>query len=313
MQQKIYDIIIAGAGPAGLTAAVYARRAGKSVLLIEKEAFGGQITLSPHVENYPFTRPMSGNELVEVLVEQVMNLGADVEVGAVVDVSENADKTVTVRTDYQEFTGRTLIIATGLKHRLPGAEGEQKFIGSGISFCAVCDGAFFKDKDVCVVGGGNTAMEDALYLAGFCRKVYVLNRSKKFRAAATMVENVKRNGKITVLTDTVVDKFVGSNMLEGVDIRNTVTDEKSILNVSGAIVAIGVKPSSDLAKDCGVECCQHGFVKTDMYLATNIKGIFAAGDVRVSPLRQVITAAADGAIAATSAVNYVNELGIKSI
>ena len=144
MQQKIYDIIIAGAGPAGLTAAVYARRAGKSVLLIEKEAFGGQITLSPHVENYPFTRPMSGNELVEVLVEQVMNLGADVEVGAVVDVSENADKTVTVRTDYQEFTGRTLIIATGLKHRLPGAEGEQKFIGSGISFCAVCDGAFFK-------------------------------------------------------------------------------------------------------------------------------------------------------------------------
>ena len=313
MQQKIYDIIIAGAGPAGLTAAVYARRAGKSVLLIEKEAFGGQITLSPHVENYPFTRPMSGNELVEVLVEQVMNLGADVEVGAVVDVSENADKTVTVRTDYQEFTGRTLIIATGLKHRLPGAEGEQKFIGSGISFCAVCDGAFFKDKDVCVVGGGNTAMEDALYLAGFCRKVYVLNRSKKFRAAATMVENVKRNGKITVLTDTVVDKFVGSNMLEGVDIRNTVTGEKSILNVSGAIVAIGVKPSSDLAKNCGVECCQHGFVKTDMYLATNITGIFAAGDVRVSPLRQVITAAADGAIAATSAVNYVNELGIKSI
>ena len=194
-----------------------------------------------------------------------------------------------------------------------GADGEEQFAGAGVSYCATCDGAFFKDKDVCVVGGGNTAMEDALYLAGFCRKVYVINRSKKFRAAATMVENVKRNGKITVLTDTVVDKFVGSNMLEGVDIRNTVTDEKSILNVSGAIVAIGVKPSSDLAKDCGVECCQHGFVKTDMYLATNIKGIFVAGDVRVSPLRQVITAAADGAIAATSAVNYVNELGIKSI
>lgn len=131
------------------------------MLLIEKEAFGGQITLSPHVENYPFTRPMSGNELVEVLVEQVMNLGADVEVGAVAAVSENADKTVTVRTDYQEFTGRTLIIATGLKHRLPGAEGEQKFIGSGISFCAVCDGAFFKDKAVAVIGGGNTAVQDA--------------------------------------------------------------------------------------------------------------------------------------------------------
>ena len=208
---------------------------------------------------------------------------------------------------------KSIIFATGAVPKTLGADGEEQFAGAGVSYCATCDGAFFKDKDVCVVGGGNTAMEDALYLAGFCRKVYVLNRSKKFRAAATMVENVKRNGKITVFTDTVVDKFVGSNMLEGVDIRNTVTGEKSILNVSGAIVAIGVKPSSDLAKDCGVECCQHGFVKTDMYLATNITGIFAAGDVRVSPLRQVITAAADGAIAATSAVNYVNELGIKSI
>ena len=155
-------------------------------------------------------------------------------------------------------------------------------------------------------------MEDALYLAGFCRKVYVLNRSKKFRAAATMVENVKRNGKITVLTDTVVDKFVGSNMLEGVDIRNTVTGERVFERI-GRYRRNRRKASSDLAKDCGVECCQHGFVKTDMYLATNITGIFAAGDVRVSPLRQVITAAADGAIAATSAVNYVNELGIKSI
>ena len=172
MQQKIYDIIIAGAGPAGLTAAVYARRAGKSVLLIEKEAFGGQITLSPHVENYPFTRPMSGNELVEVLVEQVMNLGADVEVGAVVAVSENADKTVTVRTDYQEFTGRTLIIATGLKHRLPGAEGEQRFIGSGISFCAVCDGAFFKDKAVAVIGGGNTSIRSITFVEDVPRLAY---------------------------------------------------------------------------------------------------------------------------------------------
>ena len=216
MQQKIYDIIIAGAGPAGLTAAVYARRAGKSVLLIEKEAFGGQITLSPHVENYPFTRPMSGNELVEVLVEQVMNLGADVEVGAVVAVSENADKTVTVRTDYQEFTGRTLIIATGLKHRLPGAEGEQKFIGSGISFCAVCDGAFFKDKAVAVIGGGNTAVQDAIYLSKICSKVYLIHRRSEFRAEKHVADGLTACANIEPVLNSTVARFIGEGKLSGI-------------------------------------------------------------------------------------------------
>ena len=283
----IYDVAIIGGGPAGMSAAIYAARGGMKTLVIEKIAYGGQAIKTYEIDNYPgFANNPTGEELSKA-------------------IEEHARK--------YTYMVKSIIFATGAVPKTLGADGEEQFTGAGVSYCATCDGAFFKDKDVCVVGGGNTAMEDALYLAGFCRKVYVINRSKKFRAAATMVENVKRNGKITVLTDTVVDKFVGSNMLEGVDIRNTVTDEKSILNVSGAIVAIGVKPSSDLAKDCGVECCQHGFVKTDMYLATNIKGIFVAGDVRVSPLRQVITAAADGAIAATSAVNYVNELGIKSI
>ena len=310
----IYDVAIIGGGPAGMSAAIYAARGGMKTLVIEKIAYGGQTIKTYEIDNYPgFANNPTGEELSKAIEEHARKFGATF-VSENVKSIENAEYGIKViHTRRNTYMVKSIIFATGAVPKTLGADGEEQFAGAGVSYCATCDGAFFKDKDVCVVGGGNTAMEDALYLAGFCRKVYVLNRSKKFRAAATMVENVKRNGKITVLTDTVVDKFVGSNMLEGVDIRNTVTGEKSILNVSGAIVAIGVKPSSDLAKDCGVECCQHGFVKTDMYLATNITGIFAAGDVRVSPLRQVITAAADGAIAATSAVNYVNELGIKSI
>ena len=297
----IYDVAIIGGGPAGMSAAIYAARGGMKTLVIEKIAYGGQAIKTYEIDNYPgFANNPTGEELSKAIEEHARKFDATF-VSENVKSIENAEYGIKViHTRRNTYMVKSIIFATGAVPKTLGADGEEQFVGAGVSYCATCDGAFFKD-------------EDALYLAGFCRKVYVLNRSKKFRAAATMVENVKRNGKITVLTDTVVDKFVGSNMLEGVDIRNAVTGEKSILNVSGAIVAIGVKPSSDLAKDCGVECCQHGFVKTDMYLATNIKGIFAAGDVRVSPLRQVITAAADGAIAATSAVNYVNELGIKSI
>ena len=285
----IYDVAIIGGGPAGMSAAIYAARGGMKTLVIEKIAYGGQAIKTYEIDNYPgFANNPTGEELSKAIEEHARKFGATF-VSENVKSIENAEYGIKViHTRRNTYMVKSIIFATGAVPKTLGADGEEQFAGAGVSYCATCDGAFFKDKDVCVVGGGNTAMEDALYLAGFCRKVYVLNRSKKFRAAATMVENVKRNGKITVLTDTVVDKFVGSSMLEGVDIRN-------------------------LAKDCGVECCQHGFVKTDMYLATNITGIFAAGDVRVSPLRQVITAAADGAIAATSAVNYVNELGIKSI
>lgn len=227
---------------------------------------------------------------------------------------ENAEYDVKViHTRRNKYVTKSIIFATGANPKTLGADGEDMLTGVGVSYCATCDGAFFKDKDVCVVGGGNTAMEDALYLAQFCNKVYILNRSKNFKANAVLLENVKRNGKIQILTDTVVEKFNGIDMLEGVTIKNTLTGEKQVLKVSGAIIAIGVTPSSELVKKCGVECCSLGFVKTDMYLATNVKGIFAAGDVRVSPLRQVITSAADGAVAATSAINYVNELGIKSI
>ncbi|MBQ2669481.1 MAG: FAD-dependent oxidoreductase, partial [Clostridia bacterium] len=205
------------------------------------------------------------------------------------------------------------IFATGATPKMLGADGEAMLQGAGVSYCATCDGAFFKGKDVCVIGGGNTAIEDALYLAPICSKVYVINRSKRFRASKSLMETARANGRIEFIEDSVVERFNGTTMLESVFVKNVVTGEKSTLKVSGAIVAIGVVPSSGIAKETGIETCERNFIKTDIYLATNIKGIFAAGDVRTTPLRQVITAAADGAVAATSAVNYVNELGIKSV
>ena len=307
MQQKIYDIIIAGAGPAGLTAAVYARRAGKSVLLIEKEAFGGQITLSPHAENYPFTRPMSGNELVEVLVEQVMNLGADVEVGAVVDVSENADKTVTVRTDYQEFTGRTLIIATGLKHRLPGAEGEQKFIGSGISFCAVCDGAFFKDKAVAVIGGGNTAVQDAIYLSKICSKVYLIHRRSEFRAEKHVADGLAACANIEPVLNSTVARFIGEGKLSGIVVKNRETGEERELSVSGAFIAVGFAPNNGVFAEL-VKLDESGFIRSGEDCKTSRPEIFAAGDCRTKSVRQLVTAGADGGVAAIAACEYIDSM-----
>ena len=307
MQQKIYDIIIAGAGPAGLTAAVYARRAGKSVLLIEKEAFGGQITLSPHVENYPFTRSMSGNELVEVLVEQVMNLGADVEVGAVVAVSENADKTVTVRTDYQEFTGRTLIIATGLKHRLPGAEGEQKFIGSGISFCAVCDGAFFKDKAVAVIGGGNTAVQDAIYLSKICSKVYLIHRRSEFRAEKHVADGLAACANIEPVLNSTVARFIGEGKLSGIVVKNRETGEERELSVSGAFIAVGFAPNNGVFAEL-VNLDESGFIRSGEDCKTSRPEIFAAGDCRTKSVRQLVTAGADGGVAAIAACEYIDSM-----
>ncbi len=311
---KMYDIAIIGGGPAGMSAAIYAARGGMKTIVIEKIAYGGQAVKTHEVDNYPgfFDNP-TGTRLAEAFETHARKFDVTFTNENVKSI-ENAEFGVKIiNTRKNKYMVKSIIFATGATPKTLGADGEEQFTGAGVSYCATCDGAFFKDKDVCVIGGGNTAMEDALYLASFCGKVYVINRSKKFRAAATLVDRVKSNGKIQVITDTVVERFGGGNVLESVTLKNTLTNEKSALKVSGAIVAIGIKPSTELAASCGVELCGKGFIKTDMYLASSVKGIFAAGDARVSPLRQVVTAAADGAIAATSAINYVNELGIKSI
>lgn len=310
----MYDVIIIGGGPAGLSAAIYAGRGGMKTLVIEKLACGGQVMRTNEIDNYPgfFNNP-TGEELAENLRTHAEKFGASFVSESVrsIDNAEYGVKIVNTRRN--RYMTKSVIFATGASPKLLGIEGEQEFTGAGVSYCATCDGAFFKDKEVAVIGGGNTALEDALYLAPICKRVYLLNRSKKFRGAATILEKVKAVGNITILTDTIAQRFIGSNTISEIKTKNTANGENDILKVSGVIIAIGVRPDSKLAAECGVNLCERGFIKTDAYLETNIKGIFAAGDVRTTPLRQVITAAADGAIAATSAVNYVNELGIKSI
>lgn len=310
----MYDVAIIGGGPGGMAAAIYASRGGMKTIVLEKIACGGQVVKTYEIDNYPgFSDNPTGEELSARLEAHAKKFGAKFVTENVKSI-ENAQYGVKIiHTRRNKYMAKAVIFANGAVPKSLGVEGEDRFVGAGVSYCATCEGAFFKDKDVCVVGGGNTAMEDALYLASFCKHVYVLNRTKKFRANKTLLENVRRNGKITVLTDTVAEKLGGSQVLENVMIKNVITGERRSIKTDGVVIAVGVKPSSELASSCGVDCDKDGFIKTDMYLQTNVKGMFAVGDVRVTPLRQVITAAADGAIGATSAINYVNELGIKSI
>ena len=312
--EKMYDVAIIGGGPAGMSAAIYASRGGMKTILIEKMSCGGQVLKTNEIDNYPgFADNPTGEELAKAIENHAKKFDVFFTAENVKSI-ENAEFDVKViHTRKNTYMTKSIIFATGATPKMLGADGEAMLTGAGVSYCATCDGAFFKDKDVCVIGGGNTAIEDALYLAPICSKVYVVNRSKRFRASVKLMEAARANSKIEFIEDSVVERFNGTTMLDNVLIKNVVTNEKSTLKVSGAIVAIGVVPSSGLAKATGVETCELGFIKTNLYLATNIKGIFAAGDVRTSPLRQVITAAADGAVAATSAVNYVNELGIKSV
>lgn len=299
---KIYDIIIVGAGPSGLTSALYAERAGRSVLLIEKESFGGQIVLSPNVENYPMSESMSGMELTDKLVASVMALGTEFEVGTVTEVLNDESGNFKVRTDYSEFLTRTLIIATGLKHKMLGIEHEQRFVGNGISFCAVCDGSFYKDKVVAVVGGGNTAVQDAVYLAKICKKVYLIHRRDTFRAEEYVVKKIKQCSNIEPLMSSQVTALYGDTQLEQIKIK-TDTAEK-MLDVSALFIAIGQAPVNEIFKDL-VKLDDNGFVKANESCRTENEAIFVAGDCRSKSVRQLVTACADGAVAAIAACEYL--------
>lgn len=302
----MYDIIIIGGGAAGLSAAIYAMRGGMKTLVLEKIATGGQANKTYEVDNYPgFYNSPSGPDLMAAFHEHATRFGAEIRAEAVrsiENISGDVKKVVTRRGTYET---KTVIFALGAKPKTLGVPGEAELTGAGVSYCATCDGAFFKDKDAVVIGGGNTAMEDALYLARFCNHVFIMNRSKKFRANRALLDKVNNEPKITVYTDMVTQKFEGSGKLEKIIARNMATGETGFINTSGAIVAIGVTPDTELAKASGVELCSLGFIKTDMFLKTNFDGVFAAGDCRLSPLRQVVTAAADGAVAATTAINYI--------
>ncbi len=300
----MYDIIIIGGGPAGLTAALYACRANKKTLVIEKETFGGQITFSPKVENIPGFISLTGNEFAEKLVEQVLGQGADVESCEVLEIKDGEIKTVV--TDDGEFEGKAVIIATGAKHRMLGVEGEEKYVGEGISFCAVCDGAFYKDKTVAVVGGGNSALQEAILLSDLAKKVYVVQNLNFLTGEKKLADQLYKLDNVEVITGVTVESFLGDSELEGIVIKDSAGESRK-LSIDGLFIAIGLIPQNDAFKNV-VELDDRGYAVIDETCESATKGIFVAGDCRTKKIRQVTTAAADGAIAALAACDYIDSL-----
>ena len=244
----MYDIIVVGAGPAGLTAALYARRAEKTVLVIEKATFGGQITHSPRVENYPGFAVMSGVEFADKLIEQVLGQGAEIEMDCVTGISGSTGD-FTVTTEGGEFKGKTVIVATGSHHRQLGLDKENDFIGEGISYCAVCDGAFYKDKTVAVIGGGNSAVSDALYLSRLAKKVYLIHRRNELRATKIYHQPLLKSENVEFVWNSTVSDFIADKRVTGIKINNVVTNIKSEISCDGVFVSIGRKPATDFIKD----------------------------------------------------------------
>ena len=304
----MYDIIVIGAGPAGLCAALYARRAEKSVLLIEKSTFGGQITHSPRVENYPGFLVMSGNELAEKLLEQVMTHGADIELDTVTGIKKT-DAGFTVTTEGSSFDGRSVIIATGSKHRTLGIAREEEFVGEGVSYCAVCDGAFYKGKTVAIIGGGNTALQEAHLLSDGCKKVYVVQNLGFLTGEGALQASLAKRDNVEVIFSSVVTELVGDSEIRGIKIINTESGEESEIALDGIFVAIGQQPENEAFADV-VSLNDYGYVTAGEDCLPEAKhgGIFVAGDCRTKAIRQVTTATADGAVAALAACRYVDSL-----
>lgn len=302
----MYDVIIIGGGPAGFTAALYASRARLRTLLIEKKFFGGQMATTYEMENYPgFEDPIHGSDLAERMANQAKRFGTEVIQDEVIEVTLDQVNKI-VKTNNGIYQTKTVILCMGASPRELGLPDERRLRGAGISYCATCDGAFFKDMNVAVIGGGDTAAEDALYLARFCSKVYLIHRRDSMRATKIMQELVLSHPKIELKWNSVVDKIIGDEEVRGIRIRNLKTNESSDLDVSGVFIAIGIVPNTEIIEG-KIDLNDAGFVITDDSMQTNMFGVYSAGDVREKLLRQVITAASDGAVASYVAEKYISE------
>ncbi len=302
----MYDIIVVGGGPAGLTAAVYALRAGKSVLVIEKNGFGGQIAYSPKVENIPGTQQISGSEFAEKLTEQVLALGADVELEKVIRV-ESTGKTKRVFTEEGgAYEAGAVILAVGVKHRMLGLPGEEMLIGHGLSFCAVCDGAFYAGQDTAMVGGGNSALQEALLLSEVCKKVTVVQNLPFLTGEQKLQDALRKKKNVQILLGTVVREYLSEGgELKGLKLYTEETGAEQILPVDGAFLAVGLVPENGAFAGLA-ELDERGYFAAGENCLTVTEGVFVAGDCRSKGIRQVTTAAADGAVAAMAACRYLD-------
>ena len=304
----MYDLAIIGAGPAGLTAAIYAARGGLKTIVIESMAPGGQVAMTEKIENYPgFPEGVSGYELGGLFYQQAQNYGADFVFENVTSM-ELMGKVKKIFTNQQTtIESKAVIIASGSKPRYLGVEGEERFRGRGVSYCAMCDGPFYKNKFVAVIGGGNSALEEGLYLTKFALNVIIIHRRDGFRASDIVLKEAKNNSKISFLLDSVVEEIIGDDKVKSIVIKNTKSAEKKEIPIDGVFVFIGTEPNTEFVPNY-LETNAQGYIITDEFLQTNIKGVYAAGDIRNTPLRQVVTAVGDGAIAATQAERYLNSL-----
>ncbi|RMG61600.1 MAG: thioredoxin-disulfide reductase [Deltaproteobacteria bacterium] len=304
--EKVHDLVIIGGGPAGLTAAIYASRGRLDTVVLERGVIGGQAAATEIIENYPgFPEPIEGPELMERFEAQAKRFGAKIEYGFVTEVDFSGDPKI-VKTDTTEYRARTVIIATGAQPQKLGVPGEEELAGRGVSYCATCDGAFFKDAELAVVGGGDSAVEEGIFLTKFAKKVYIIHRRDKLRATAIIQERAFANDKIDFVWDSVVESINGKDAVESVTLKNVKTGEKKDLPVQGVFIYVGLVPQSQLFKG-KVEIDERGYIVTDEFMRTSVPGVFAVGDVRRALGRQVATAVGDGCVAALMVEKYLSE------
>ena len=302
----MYDILIVGSGPAGLTAAIYALRADKSVLVLEKETFGGQITLSPHVENCPGFPHISGSELGEKLLDQAMGLGAEIDMGEVTGIRRQGETCIVSTAEGNEYAAHAVILATGSRHRPLGIAREEEFIGHGISYCAVCDGAFYAGREIAVIGGGNSALQEAVMLSDICKKVTVVQNLGVLTGEKRLADKLYAKDNVSFIYNTVVTALEGEKELTALCLKNTETGKETRLALDGAFVCIGQIPENEPFRE-HVALNDYGYFEAGEDCLTRDPAIFVAGDCRSERIRQITTATADGAVAAIAACRYLDK------